>query len=158
MTFNLKNIDLSIIDFFRRAFLPFARIALFIVFFWFGILKLFDLSPATPLAEALTAHTVGLQYFTMLFKGLSLLECAIGVLFLIPKATRIVIPLLFIHMAVVCAPLALVPQNVWTKFLVPTLEGQYIIKNVVVVAVAIGIAAQTKPLIVRRLVNKKRTL
>jgi len=150
MTLNLKDIDLSIIDFFRRTFVPFARIALFIVFFWFGILKLFDLSPATPLAEALTAHTVGLQYFTVLFKGLSLVECAIGVLFLIPKATRIVIPLLFIHMAVVCAPLVLVPQNVWTGFLIPTLEGQYIIKNVVIVAVAIGIAAQTRPLSIRK--------
>jgi uncharacterized membrane protein YkgB len=67
-------------------------------------------------------------------------------LFLVPKATRIVIPLLFIHMAVVCAPLVLLPGEVWTGFLVPTLEGQYIIKNVVIVAVAIGIAAQTKPL------------
>jgi uncharacterized membrane protein YkgB len=143
---NIKNVDLSVIAFFRRTFLPFARVALFIVFFWFGILKLFSLSPATPLAEALTAQTVGLQYFDILFKGLSIVECLIGVLFLVPKATRIVIPLLFIHMAVVCAPLVLLPGEVWTGFLVPTLEGQYIIKNVVIVAVAIGIAAQTKPL------------
>jgi uncharacterized membrane protein YkgB len=146
---NIKNIDLSVIAFFRRTFLPFARIALFIVFFWFGILKLFSLSPATPLAEALTAQTVGLQYFDALFKGLSIVECLIGILFLVPKATRIVIPLLFIHMAVVCAPLILLPGEVWTGFLVPTLEGQYIIKNVVIVAVAIGIAAQTKPLIAK---------
>jgi uncharacterized membrane protein YkgB len=49
-------------------------------------------------------------------------------------------------MAVVSAPLILVPTHVWTGFLVPTLEGQYILKNLVIVAVAIGIAAQTKPL------------
>lgn len=143
---DVKNIDQSVIAFFRRTFIPFARVALFIVFFWFGILKLFSLSPATPLAEALTAQTVGLQYFDVLFKGLSIVECVIGILFLVPKATRIVIPLLFIHMAVVCAPLVLLPGEVWTGFLVPTLEGQYIIKNVVIVAVAIGIASQTKPL------------
>lgn len=158
MTLNLKNIDLSVIDFFRRSFVPFARIALFVVFFWFGILKLFDLSPATPLAEALTAHTVGLQYFTILFKCLSLVECIIGILFLIPKVTRVVIPLLFIHMAVVCAPLVLIPQNVWTGFLVPTLEGQYIIKNVVIVAVAVGIAAQTKPFGIRKSTKIKELL
>lgn len=142
----LTTIDLRLIAFFRKAFLPFARIALFVVFFWFGILKVFDLSPASPLAEALTANTVGLQYFDVLFKGLSVIECVIGVLFLIPKATRVVIPLLLLHMAVVCAPLVLVPGEVWQGFLVPTLEGQYIIKNLVIVAVAIGIAAWTPPL------------
>ncbi|MDN5275318.1 MAG: hypothetical protein JWP06_1219 [Candidatus Saccharibacteria bacterium] len=147
---NVRTVDRTVIDLFRRMFLPFARIALFVVFFWFGILKVFDLSPASPLAEALTAQTVGLQYFDILFKGLSLIECLIGILFLVPKATRIVIPLLLIHMAVVSAPLVLVPSHVWTGFLVPTLEGQYIIKNLVIVAVAIGIAAQTKPLTTKK--------
>jgi uncharacterized membrane protein YkgB len=143
---DIKTLDLRIIALFKRAFLPFARAALFVVFFWFGILKLFDLSPASPLAEALTANTVGLQYFDVMFKTLSVVECIIGVLFLIPKATRVVIPLLLIHMIVVCAPLVLTPGEVWQAFLVPTLEGQYIIKNLVIVAVAIGIAAQTPPL------------
>jgi uncharacterized membrane protein YkgB len=143
---DIKTLDLRVIAFFKRAFLPFARVALFVVFFWFGILKLFDLSPASPLAEALTANTVGLQYFDVMFKGLSVVECIIGVLFLIPKATRIVIPLLLLHMMVVCAPLVLTPGEVWKDWFVPTLEGQYIIKNLVIVAVAIGIASQTPPL------------
>lgn len=143
---NITKIDLRVIEFFRRSFVPFARFALFVVFFYFGILKLLQLSPASPLAQALTAQTVGLQYFDVLFTVLSIVECAIGVLFLIPKATRIVIPLLLIHMGVVSAPLVLVPADVWTGFLIPTLEGQYIIKNVVIVAVAIGIAAQTQPI------------
>jgi uncharacterized membrane protein YkgB len=142
----VKELDLRLIAFFKRTFLPFARIALFVVFFWFGILKVVGLSPASPLAEALTAHTVGMQYFDGLFLLLSVVECVIGILFLIPKATRIVIPLLLFHMAVVCSPLVLVPGEVWTGFLVPTLEGQYIIKNLVIIAVAIGIAAQTAPL------------
>ena len=143
---DIAKLDLKLIAFFRRSFLPFARFALFVVFFWFGILKVFSLSPASPLAEALTARTVGLQYFHTLFIILSVVECLIGILFLIPKATRIVIPLLLIHMCVVCAPLVLVPSEVWTQAFVPTLEGQYIIKNLVIVAVAIGIAAQTPPL------------
>ncbi|HEU4715241.1 MAG TPA: hypothetical protein VFS14_00215 [Candidatus Saccharimonadales bacterium] len=146
----IKEVDLRLIAFFKKAFLPFARVALFVVFFWFGILKVFGLSPASPLAEALTAQTVGMQYFDVLFLVLSIIECVIGVLFLIPKATRIVIPLLLIHMAVVCSPLVLVPGEVWTGFLVPTLEGQYIIKNLVIVAVAIGVASQTPPLVKRK--------
>lgn len=141
----VTQIDLRIIAFFRRTFVPFARLSIFLIFFWFGAIKLLGLSPASPLAEALTAKTVGMQYFDSLFYLLAVIECVIGVLFLFPKATRLVIPLLLFHMAIVCSPLLLVPEYTWQQFGVPTLEGQYIIKNAVVVAVAIGIAASTKP-------------
>lgn len=102
-------------------------------------------SPAGELAEALTAKTIGLDWFDVSYKLLALLECVIGVLFLIPKAVRIVIPLLFIHLLMVCSPLILVPELTWQSFMVPTLEGQYIIKNVAIVALAFGVAAHTKP-------------
>lgn len=140
------NLDLQLIAFFKRSFIPFARVSVFLVFFWFGFIKLLGISPAGPLAEALVAQTIGMQYFDPLFISLALFECIVGVLFLLPKATRVVIPLLLAHMAIVCSPLILVPEYTWLQFAVPTLEGQYIIKNAVVIAVAIGIAAQTTPL------------
>ena len=142
----ITELDLQLIAFFRRTFVPVARLSIFVVFFWFGFIKLVGLSPASPLAEALTAKTVGLQYFDTLFYVLAAIECLIGILFLFPKATRVVIPLLLFHMVIVCSPLVLVPEYTWQQFAVPTLEGQYIIKNLVVVAVAIGIAASAKPL------------
>lgn len=142
----LTHIDEKILRFLRRYSLQAARVALFVVFFWFGVIKLIDLSPAGPLAEALIRKTVGIQYFNVLFHILALLECLIGVLFLIPKAVRITIPLLVIHMLIVCSPLVFVPELTWQQFLVPTLEGQYIIKNVVIIALAMGIAAQAAPL------------
>jgi uncharacterized membrane protein YkgB len=142
----LQTLDLKIIALLRRTFLPAARAAVFVVYFWFGILKLFELSPATPLASALTAQTIGLGHFDIAFKVLAVFECLIGVLFLFPKLTRVVIPLLAVHLVVVCSPLVLVPHEAWTKPFVPTLEGQYIVKNVVLAALAIGIAAQTPPL------------
>lgn len=141
-----KHIDLVVIEFFKRTFIPFARFSIFLIFFWFGLIKLIGASPASPLAEALTAKTVGMEYFDILFMTLALLECVIGVLFLFPKATRVVIPLLLFHMAIVCSPLLLVPEYTWQSGFVPTLEGQYIIKNAVVIAVAIGIASSTTPL------------
>ena len=141
-----EAIDLALIRFFDRTYIPVARFAVFLIFFWFGILKVLQLSPASPLAEALTAKTIGMQFFDVSFIGLAVLECIIGVLFLFPKMTRVVIPLLLAHMLVVCSPLVLVPSYTWQQFLVPTLEGQYIIKNAVVIAVAIGIAASTRPL------------
>ncbi|MEO5691373.1 MAG: hypothetical protein ABIQ64_04255 [Candidatus Saccharimonadales bacterium] len=143
---DIQAFDLKLIAFFNRTFQPVARFSIFLIFFWFGFIKLLGLSPASPLAEALTAKTVGMQYFEPLFYAIAVLECIVGILFLFPKLTRIVIPLLLFHMVIVCSPLVLVPEYTWQSFMVPTLEGQYIIKNAVVIAVAIGIAASTTPL------------
>jgi uncharacterized membrane protein YkgB len=142
----LADIDLKIIDWLSKAFLPVARMAIFIVYFYFGILKLLNDSPATPLAHALVAKTIGASNFGWSFKALAIYECLIGVLFLFPKMTRIVIPMLVIHLVIVCSPLFLVSSLAWSKPFVPTLEGQYIIKNVAIIALAIGVAAQAKPL------------
>lgn len=142
----LEKIDHWIIRTAQQLYLPVARAAFFVIFSYFGFLKIIGLSPASPLAEALTAKTIGMQYFDASFMVLAILECIIGILFLIPKATRLVILLLFIHMAVVCSPLILVPEHIWTSFLVPNLEGQYIIKNIALIAIAVGIAARVMPL------------
>lgn len=142
----VERLDGWVIETAKRLYIPMARISFFIIFFYFGLLKIVGLSPASPLAEALTAKTVGMAYFDPLFIGLAVIECLIGILFLIPKATRVVIGLLVIHMGVVCSPLVLVPEHVWSSWLVPSLEGQYIIKNIALIAIAISIAAHTTPL------------
>lgn len=147
---NIQALDLKLIEFFKRTFQPVARFSVFVIFFWFGVIKLLGLSPASPLAEALTAKTVGMQYFEPLFYTIAVLECLVGILFLFPQLTRVVIPLLLFHMVIVCSPLVLVPEFTWQAFMVPTLEGQYIIKNAVVIAVAVGIAASTPPLASRK--------
>lgn len=147
---HIETLDLRLIAFFRKTFEPFARLSVFLVFFWFGFIKLIGVSPASPLAEALTARTVGVEYFGVLFVTIAVLECVVGILFLFPRFTRIVIPLLLFHMAIVFSPLILVPEYTWQNVLVPTLEGQYIIKNAVVIAVAIGVAASTAPLARRK--------
>lgn len=147
---HIQKLDIKIIAWCKRAYIPLSRIAFFIIFFYFGLLKLIGQSPASPLAETLTARTIGMDYYQIAFVVLAIFECLIGILFLIPKATRIVIPLLFAHLAIVCSPLVLVPEHVWSAQFVPTLEGQYIIKNVALAAIAIGIAANTMPLGVKK--------
>lgn len=142
----IQNFDKKFIEWARRWFNPLARTALFIIFFYFGLLKLLGLSPAEGLAATLVTKTVGAAYFHQLFFVLSVFECLIGILFLIPKATRIVIFLMLVHMAIVCSPLALAPEAVWSAPFVPNLDGQYVIKNVALIVLAIGLVAQTKPL------------
>ncbi len=140
------TIDLRVIHFFRKISMPAARIGLFVVFFWFGLLKVIGLSPAGELVRALYEQTISFMPFDVFYLCFALLECLIGVLFLIPGAERIVVPLLLLHMAATFLPLFMLPDVTWQSSFVPTLEGQYIIKNLVIIAAAIGIAARTSPL------------
>lgn len=126
--------------------MPTARIALFVVFFWFGLLKLLGLSPAGALVHNLYDQTITFMAFDSFYFLFALLECVIGIMFLIRGVERIVIPLLFFHMITTFMPLFMLPEDSWQSFMVPTLAGQYIIKNLVIIAVAIGIAAHLHPL------------
>ena len=143
---DIRSIDSAIIGWLQRVFVPAARFALFMIFFWFGALKLLGLSPAGPLVESLFYRTISWIQFPAFYTGFALFECLIGVLFLIPRATRLVIPLLALHMATTFLPLVFLPRATWQAFLVPTLEGQYIIKNLVIIAAAIGITAHLTPM------------
>lgn len=143
---NIHKTDAEVIRFFRKVSVPAARIGLFIIFFWFGILKVIGLSPASGLVQRLFETTIPWIPFSVFLIGFGLFEVLIGTLFLIRGAERVVIPLLFIHMITTFMPLFLLPQETWSGFLTPTLEGQYIIKNVALIAAAFGIAAHLHPL------------
>lgn len=143
---SLKSFDLRLIRFFNKISVPSARISLFVVFFWFGILKLLGLSPAAGVVEDLFVKTIPFMDFGVFLVGFGLFECLIGIMFLIKGLERLVIPLLFIHIFTTAGPLVMLPAMSWQSFMVPTLEGQYIIKNLVIIAAAIAIAAHLHPL------------
>lgn len=124
--------------------LPFSRIAIFVIFFWFGFLKIIDSSPANPLVEKLLNTTLPFIGFSEFIIFLGVWEIVIGIVFLIPKLERIAIALLVPHMITTFLPLIFLPSVTWTAFLVPTLEGQYIIKNLVIIALAINIISQAR--------------
>lgn len=113
------------------------RLALFIVYFWFGALKLFDLSPANPMVADLLHATMPFWSFGNFIIWFALFEMLIGLLFLIPRCEKAAFALFVIHMATTVMPLFFIPAMTWQGFLTPTLEGQYIIKNIVLVALAL---------------------
>lgn len=143
---NIRTIDIRLINFFHRVSMPVARFGLFVVFFYFGLLKVIGLSPASHLVEQLFEQTINIISFGNFIILFGLFECLIGILFVIPGLERVVIPLLFLHMIMTIMPLFILPEVTWSGFLVPTLEGQYIIKNLLIIATAIGIAAHLHPL------------
>jgi len=142
----LHHLDAQIISFSGKWYAWAGRIALFAIYFWFGFLKAIDVSPASPLAEGLTAKTIGADLFGPAFFILAIFECLIGLLFLFPRFTRVAVALMLAHMAMVCSPLILMPAEAWQSFMVPSLEGQYIIKNLALIAVALSLTAQLTPL------------
>ena len=142
----LQELDGRLVAFFQRISMPVARFGLFVIFFWFGLLKDLGMSPASGLVQSLFEQTMPFMGFSTFLVLFGLFECFIGILFLIRGMERVVMPLLFIHMITTFLPLFLLPQVTWSAFMVPTLEGQYIIKNLVIIATAIGIAANLQPI------------
>jgi len=116
-----------------------AHIALFIVLFWFGILKLFGVSPANELVDALRAITIPWWPFESFIVFLGVVEMLTGILFLFKKTRQLALWILMPHMITTFLPLLMLPHLSWQMLLVPTIEGQYIIKNIVIMALAGGV-------------------
>lgn len=130
----------------KKISLPMARISIFIIYFWYGYLKIIDTSPANPLVEALLNKTLPFIEFSQFIIFFGIWEMVIGITFLIPNSTRIAIILLFLHMITTFMPLVLLPSIAWQNFLIPTLEGQYIIKNLVTISLVIFIISRMNPI------------
>ncbi len=142
----LESLDEKVIRYARRAALPFARIALFVVYFWFGALKVFGTSPANPLVSDLLARTLPGVTFATFIVALGVFEMVIGLLFIVPRFERLGVFFLAIHMVTTIMPLFLLCAVTWQGFLTPTLEGQYIIKNILIIALAIVVLSHLQPL------------
>ncbi|MFE3368090.1 MULTISPECIES: DUF417 family protein [unclassified Streptomyces] len=116
-----------------------------IVFVGFGVLKLFpSASPAEQLAvDAATRMTLGLVPETVLLLSLAALETAIGIgLIAGRRLLRPALVAFFLHMGGVFSTLFLLPDAMWQPHSpAPTMEGQYVVKNVVLVAVCLVVAA-----------------
>ena len=139
----LRELDDTVVELMGRIGLPFLRVGIGVISIWFGLLKPLGLSPA---AELL-ARTVYWWTPEIVVPALGWWEVAIGVTFLIPRLTRVAIFLLAVQMPGTFLPLALLPEVCFTVF--PwglTLEGQYIVKNLVIIgaALVIGSTIETK--------------
>lgn len=143
----LEALDVRITRAMARHGLTLLRLTLGVVFLWFGVLKFFPgLSPA----QGLATKTISLLSFGLVPPSVSLpllaaWECAIGLGLLAGVRLREVLLLLFLQMAGTLTPLVLFPGEAFTRVpYAPTLEGQYIIKNVVLVAAGIVVGATVR--------------
>ncbi len=122
------------------------RWSLAIVFFWFGLLKPLGLSPAEPLVLATVSWMPLFDPSTWL-DVIGWWEVAIGVTFLFRRTLRIAVALLFLQMVGAFMPLVILPDVTFQPGGVPyapTVEGQYIIKNLVIIAAALVVGGTVR--------------
>ena len=123
------------------------RVSVGIVFFWFGVLKFFPtLSPAEDLAaRTISALTFGIVTPAISLPVLAAWECLIGLALITGQFLRGALVVMFVHMSGTITPLFLFPHETWTQIpYAATLEGQYIIKNLVLVSAGLVIYATVR--------------
>lgn len=123
------------------------RVSLGIVFLWFGALKFFpELSPAEELAQrTIQVVTFGAAPRDVALIVLALWECAIGIGLLFGIFLRATLVLLWLQMPGTLLPLFIFPHDAFIRIpYAPSLEGQYIIKNLVLLSASIVIGATVR--------------
>lgn len=142
-----QKVDQALTRWMARHGIQLLRISLGVIFLWFGILKFFPgVSPAQDLAgRTIETLTMGLVTPAISLPVLAAWECLIGLGLLTGVAMRGVLLLLFLQMPGTITPVFLFPSEVFARVpYAPTLEGQYIIKNLVLISAAIVIGATVR--------------
>jgi len=143
----LEPLDVRITAALARLGVPVLRIGLGVVFLWFGALKFF---PGTSPAETLAARTIEELSGGAIGPGVSLpvlatWESLIGLGLLAGRFMRATLFLLALQMLGTLTPLVIFPAETFSTFpIAPTLEGQYIIKNVVLIGAAMVVGATVR--------------
>lgn len=123
------------------------RISMGAVYLGFGILKYFPgVSPAQDLALA-TTHLLSFGLVPALVPDsvamalIATLECTVGLLLITGRWLRLTISLLAVHLAGILSPIVLLTGRMFDgPHHMPTLEGQYVLKDVIVLTAAMVIA------------------
>jgi len=143
---NFDQIDLKIATFMRQWGTLALRLSFGVIFIWFGILKPLGVSAAEPLVRATVP-------WLPLFDGgtwvaiIGWWEVAIGVCFLFRRTLRIAIGLLGLQMFGTFMPLVMLPDVAFQAGRIPygpTIEGQYIIKNLMIISAALVVGGTVR--------------
>ena len=130
--------DAIIVPAMRRWSIPALRVALGVVFLWFGALKIFGVSPVKGLVMA----SYPFMPYPVFFIFLGAWEAAVGIAFILNRASRAAILLFFLQMLGTFGALILLPSLFFSHgniFLLTT-EGEFIIKNIVFIAASMAVA------------------
>jgi len=147
LTSGFDSLDKTLAAHMARYGITLLRLSVGVIFLWFGFLKFFPgLSSAEDLAtRTMQALSVGLVPTRAALTMLAVWECVIGLGLLLGICLRATLLLLWLQMAGTVTPAIIFPQEVFSQFpFVPTFEGQYIIKNLVLISAGIVVGATVR--------------
>jgi uncharacterized membrane protein YphA (DoxX/SURF4 family) len=153
-----EKIENRIIDWMAVNGIYLLRISIGIIFFWFGFQKFF---PGISSAEDIATRTIDVLSFGIVQAPYSMpilatWETLIGLGFLTGKFLRVTVILLYLQMAGTIFPLFVFPDETFYKVpFIPTIEGQYIIKNIIILSAALVILAWDQGKIISKAKSKK---
>lgn len=142
-----ERVDARVASYLARYGIDLLRLSLGIVFFWFGVLKFFPgMSPAQELAaRTINVLTFGLMPSSVSLPILAVWECAIGIGLIFGLFMRATLVLLLLQMMGTITPIFIFPREIFAVVpYVPTLEGQYIIKNLVLISAGLVLGATVR--------------
>ena len=145
LLFQLDELLLTIL---RRWSIPALRLALGLVFLWFGALKIFGSSPVIRLIQE-SFTFLPIHLFVLVLGGWEML---IGIGIILKRALRCVLVLLGLHLVGTFVALWLNPQNFFVQGfpLCLTVDGEFVMKNLVLIASALVIAGYEVTPLTRR--------
>ena len=136
------ELDIFITKFMSKWGITFLRYSLGVIYIWFGILKPLGLSPAQELVENTVYWFDNPKTFVPI---LGWWEVVIGLTMCIKPLIRVSIFLLFIQMPGTFLPLILLPEVCFNNFPFGlTLEGQYIVKNLIIISAALVVGSTVR--------------
>lgn len=138
----VDRIDLVIIPFLRRWAVPLLRISLGVVFVWFGMLKILDVSPVADLV-ANTVYWFDRETFVTV---LGVFEVTVGTLLLLGRALRLTLLLFVLQMVGTFLTFVILPEVTFrdgNPFLL-TVEGEFVVKNLVLISAALVVGTMVR--------------
>lgn len=139
-----ERLDQRLRPLLARIGVPLLRISLGVVFLWFGLLKIFDVSPVS----GLVANTIYWFDPDVVVPALGVFEVFVGACLVAGRLMRIALPLLVLQMAGTFMVLVLLPDVAFrdgNPFLL-TVEGEFVVKNLVLLSSALVIGSRLAPL------------
>ncbi len=106
-------------------------ISVSIVYVLFGVLKIFDMSPI----KDLVTSALPFMENVLLFSLFGLIEVVIGLMLIFSKTRKLASILLILHILGTLSTFILSPNILLTNQLIPTLHGEFVLKNIIILAV-----------------------
>ena len=144
-TFN--RVDIAVTRWMASNGMTLMRLSIGIIFLWFGGVKYFTgFSPAEEIAtRTIQTLTFGLFSQQTILYGLATWEVLIGIGLIFNIFLRETLLLLYLQMIGTFMPVFLFPGEVFARFPFSlTMEGQYIIKNLVLLSAGIVLGATVR--------------